>query len=539
MKVFLHVNQTLFFPDEKTRIKNLNKLICVYKNILHPLWKIFPIFEFKNRRNMKAGKDIFNVILFCCALIMIPSCAVNPVTGRKQLMLMSEAQEIALGKQYDPQVIATFGEYPDHKLLNFISDKGTQMGKISHRPNLQYHFRILDSPVINAFAVPGGYIYLTRGILAQFNNEAELMGVLGHEMGHITARHTVSQQSKQQLGQLLLIGGMIASEKFRDFAGYAMSGMQLLFLKFSRDNEREADRLGVEYSSRINYDASKMADFFNVLNKMHLEANQGGIPTFMSTHPDPGDRYNSVNNLAGVWKDSLNNTSWMVNEEDYLKLIDGMVYGDDPRQGYVKSGVFYHPDMKFKFPVPGGWKFENSPLQVQMAPDDNRAVIIFTLAKQSDAEQASQTILHDLNLTILDSKRGKVNGMPSIATVSQQVTQNQQTGSQQVLKVMSYFIEYNGSVYVFHGVASDADFNSFFRTFESTMTNFNRLADPSKLNVRPQRINVVEVRRNSKLADAFRSLNVPDADRNKLALLNNMELSDRVRAGKLLKIISY
>ena len=488
---------------------------------------------------MKAGKDIFNVILFCCALIMIPSCAVNPVTGRKQLMLMSEAQEIALGKQYDPQVIATFGEYPDHKLLNFISDKGTQMGKISHRPNLQYHFRILDSPVINAFAVPGGYIYLTRGILAQFNNEAELMGVLGHEMGHITARHTVSQQSKQQLGQLLLIGGMIASEKFRDFAGYAMSGMQLLFLKFSRDNEREADRLGVEYSSRINYDASKMADFFNVLNKMHLEANQGGIPTFMSTHPDPGDRYNSVNNLAGVWKDSLNNTSWMVNEEDYLKLIDGMVYGDDPRQGYVKSGVFYHPDMKFKFPVPGGWKFENSPLQVQMAPDDNRAVIIFTLAKQSDAEQASQTILHDLNLTILDSKRGKVNGMPSIATVSQQVTQKQQTGSQQVLKVMSYFIEYNGSVYVFHGVASDADFNSFFRTFESTMTNFNRLADPSKLNVRPQRINVVEVRRNSKLADAFRSLNVPDADRNKLALLNNMELSDRVRAGKLLKIISY
>ncbi|NSW94959.1 MAG: M48 family metalloprotease, partial [Bacteroidales bacterium] len=164
------------------------------------------------------------------------------MTGKKQIMLMSEEQEIALGAEYDPQVIATFGEYRNDALLSFLQQKGTEMGKISHRPNLQYHVRILDSPVVNAFAVPGGYIYLTRGILAQLNNEAELIGVLGHEMGHIAARHTVSQQSKQQLGQLLLIGGMIASEKFAQYAEYALQGMQLLFLKFSRDDEREADR---------------------------------------------------------------------------------------------------------------------------------------------------------------------------------------------------------------------------------------------------------------------------------------------------------
>lgn len=184
-------------------------------------------------------KRFASFFLGLAALLIIPSCAVNPVTGKKQLMLMSEAQEIAMGKQYDPQVMATFGEYPEEELLRFIEAKGREMARISHRPNLEYHFRILDTPVINAFAVPGGYIYFTRGILAQFSSEAELIGVLGHEMGHITARHTVSQQSKQQLGQLLLIGGMIASEKFRDFAGYALQGMQLLFLKFSRDNERQ------------------------------------------------------------------------------------------------------------------------------------------------------------------------------------------------------------------------------------------------------------------------------------------------------------
>ncbi len=233
---------------------------------------------------------------------MIPSCSINPVTGKKQIMFMSEAQEIQMGTQYDPQVIATFGEYQNKELSALIQERGKEMGLISHRPNLEYHFKILDSPVINAFAVPGGYIYLTRGIMAQFNNEAEMLGVLAHEMGHITARHSASQQTKQTLGQLLFVGGMIASEEFRKYGEYAMQGMQLLFLSFSRENEREADQLGVEYASKIGYDANKMADFYQVLVKMHLANKQAGVPTFMSTHPDPGDRYDAVIRDAKIWQ---------------------------------------------------------------------------------------------------------------------------------------------------------------------------------------------------------------------------------------------
>ncbi|MGC9353670.1 MAG: M48 family metalloprotease [Mariniphaga sp.] len=486
---------------------------------------------------MNPIKELAKIILVFTAILVVPSCAVNPVTGKKQLMLMSEAQEIEMGRQYDPQVISTFGQYQDDQLLQFIQVKGDEMGKLSHRPNLQYHFRILDTPVVNAFAVPGGYIYFTRGILAQFNNEAELMGVLGHEMGHITARHTVSNQSKQQLGQLLLIGGMIASEQFREFADYAMQGMQLLFLKFSRDNEREADRLGVEYASKIQYDAQKMADFFNVLNKMNMASDHGGIPTFLSTHPDPGDRYNAVTQQASEWKTNLGYSDWKVNENSYLQMIDGMVYGEDPRQGYVDGNVFYHPDMKFRFPVPAGWKLENSPLQVQMAPEDGRAMIVFMLAQQKSAQEAAQTTLQELNLTVLESKREMVNGLPAVAAISQQVSQNQQTGQQQAIKVMSYFIEYGGHVYVFHGVSSDVDFNSFARLFESTMKSFNRLTDASKLNVKPQRVRVKRVQQNGTLADAFRYFGVPQSQMNELALLNNLELSDRVQSGKLLKII--
>jgi predicted Zn-dependent protease len=485
---------------------------------------------------MNPIKEIAKIILVFTAILMVPSCAVNPVTGKKQLMLMSEAQEIEMGKQYDPQVISTFGQYQDDQLLQLIQTKGDEMGKLSHRPHLQYHFRILDTPVINAFAVPGGYIYFTRGILAQFNNEAELMGVLGHEMGHITARHTVSNQSKQQLGQLILIGGMIASEEFREFAGYAMQGMQLLFLKFSRDNEREADWLGVEYASKIKYDAQKMADFFNVLKKMNMASSHGGIPTFLSTHPDPGDRYNSVTQHAELWKDSLNYSDWLVNENNYLQMIDGMVYGEDPRQGYVDGNVFYHPDMKFRFPVPAGWNLENSPLQVQLAPEDGRAMMVFMLAQQKSAQEAAELTLKELNLTVLETKRETVNGLPAVATISQQVSQNQQTGQQQAIKVMSYFIEYSGVVYVFHGVSSDADFNAYASSFESTMRNFNRLTDAARLNVQPTRVRVKKVQQSGTLADAFRYFGVPQNKMNDLALLNNMELTDRIQSGKLIKI---
>ncbi|MDO8952763.1 MAG: M48 family metalloprotease [Draconibacterium sp.] len=486
---------------------------------------------------MKYLEITYRLIFLATIMVLIPSCAINPVTGKKQLMLMSEGQEVALGAQYDPTVISTFGEYKSDELLAFMRKEGEEMGKISHRPNLQYHFKILDTPVVNAFAVPGGYIYFTRGILAQFNNEAELIGVLGHEMGHITARHSASQQSKQQLGQVLLIGGMIASKEFSQFAGYAMQGMELLFLKFSRDNEREADRLGVEYSSKIRYDAQKMANFFNVLNKMSMASEHGGVPTFMSTHPDPGDRYNSVKSQAVQWQDSLNYTNWMVNEDSYLRMIDGLVYGEDPRQGFVEANMFYHPDMKFKYPIPAGWQLQNSPMQVQMAPKDGSAMIVFMMAQQKTLEEAAQKNLTDLKLDVLDSKRTTVNGFPAIAAISQQVSQNQQTGAQQVIKVMSYLIQDSNSIFIFHGVSDDANFNNYYRVFESTMSNFSRLTDPAKLNVKPKRIKIVQVPAAGTLSQTFKTLKVPDSQMKELALLNNIELTDQVAKGKLIKVI--
>ncbi|MFZ2338471.1 MAG: M48 family metalloprotease [Bacteroidales bacterium] len=475
--------------------------------------------------------------LFTAMLLLVISCAINPVTGKKQIMLMSEEQEVALGMSYDPQVLSTFGVYNDNNLQNFVQRKGTEMGKISHRPNLEYHVKVVDSPVVNAFAVPGGYIYLTRGILAQLNSEAELMGVLAHEMGHITARHTVATQSKQQMAQLLLIGGMIASEKFAQYAQYAMQGLELLFLSFSRDDERQADALGVEYSSKLGYDAHKMADFFKVLNKMSLAESEGGIPTFLSTHPDPGDRYNDVNKQASQWQTQLNLGTYKVNEDPYLQMVNGIIYGEDPKQGYIENNVFYHPGLKFKFGYPMGWTLENSPLQVTVTPPDGKALMLFMLSDQKTLEASVDSTLARYGLTPQGSKRTTVNGLPAIVTQAKQVQQDQSTGATATNLVLSYFISHGGLIYIFHGVSTEADFNTYATTMNTAMTTFSNLTDASKINVKPKRINVVKVARAGTLADAFTYFRVPQAEQAHLALLNDLELTDKVAVGKLLKIV--
>src|SRR5215203_4182442 len=201
------------------------------------------------------------ILITCLTTVFLSNCARNPVTGKKQVVLMSEAQEIAMGKEADPQIVAQYGLYKDDGLQSFITQKGKEMAAISHRPNLNYEFKIVDSDVLNAFAVPGGYIYFTRGIMAHFNNEAEFAGVLGHEIGHIAARHSVEQQRNSMLGQLGIIAGIVVNPNLAQFAETASQGLGLLLLKNSRDAERQADELGVEYSSKIGYDARQWLIF--------------------------------------------------------------------------------------------------------------------------------------------------------------------------------------------------------------------------------------------------------------------------------------
>ena len=486
---------------------------------------------------MKKFTIPLKMLVLLAVVVIAAACAVNPVTGKRQIMLMSEDQELQLGTSYDPQVLATFGEYNNAALTGFVQSQGNQMGKISHRPNLQYHVKVLDSPVVNAFAVPGGYIYLTRGILAQLNSEAELAGVIGHEMGHVTARHSASQQTKQTLGQLVLIGSMIASEKLAQYADYAMQGMQLLFLRFSRDDEREADRLGVMYSSLVGYDAHQMAEFFKVLYKMNLSSTQGGVPTFLSTHPDPGDRYNYVNIRSKAWQDSLKLSEYKVNHDPYLKLIDGIVYGEDPRQGYCEGTTFYHPELRFKFAYPTSWQFQNSPIQITMAPSDGNALILFALSPQKTLKAAADSALSQYGSALVSSKDITVNTLPALATLSTQTSTDQSTGATSTIKILSCFINHNNVIYMFHGVSTEPDFATYSTAFESTMNSFAKLTDASKINVNPNKIIVKAVPSAGTVSQALTTMGVKQDKLAEIALLNNLELTDNIAAGKLIKIV--
>ncbi len=459
------------------------------------------------------------------------SCAINPVTGKKQLMLLSEDQEKALGLQSDPEIIATMGLYEDAKLQAFINEKGTQMARVSHRPNLGYEFKIVDSPIVNAFAVPGGYVYFTRGIMAHFNNEAEFAGVLGHEIGHITARHSAQQYTSQMLVQAGLVLGVVLSEDFRQFADVAQLGMSLLLLKFGRDHESQSDKLGVEYSSKIGYDSKEMAGFFRTIHRLS-DSEGGRIPTFLSTHPDPLDRFQKVGEETRKWQTAQPGT-YEVGRDSYLRMIDGLVYGEDPRQGYLEDGVFYHPELRFQFPVPRDWQMENTPSQVQMAPKDGKALMLLSLSQAKTLPDAAQALIQKGSLQVVENRNTTVNGLPAQVMIADQVNPQDSTH----IRLMAYFIQHNAQVYELLGLSEKKDFQTYMPTFEQTMRNFRPLVDLSRANAVPERIRIKTVNQTGTLEQALRSYNMPEARLQELAILNGMELKDTVTQGMLIKTV--
>ena len=486
----------------------------------------------------RTKSNLINLFALIFTALLFQTCAVNPVTGKKEIMLVSEAQELAMGQQADPGIIANFGLYNDERLQTFINEKGKQMGAISHRPNLDYQFRILDSPVVNAFAVPGGYVYFTRGIMAHFNNEAEFAGVLGHEIGHITARHSAAQMSKQQLYGGLFVAGMIVSEDFRQMSELGQQALGLLFLKFGRDDESQSDELGVDYSTQVGYDSHEMANFFGVLHRIQQKAGVN-IPTFQSTHPDPVDRFNKVHQMSDAYQQAYNASNLKVNRDSYLRMIDGMVYGEDPRQGYVKYNTFFHPELRFHFPVPPNWQIVNTPQMVQMASTDGKALMFLTLSQQSTLQAAAQETVEQDGLQVIEATETTVNGLPAYAMISTLAQQQQQPQQQQQqdLRILTYLIQYNGLIYKFHGLTRTPDFNTYYRTFTNTMANFDVLTDPARINVTPDVIQIAQVSRAESLGSALNRMRLNQDAMEEMAILNNMELTTQLNPGMLIKTI--
>lgn len=467
-------------------------------------------------------------------LIGVLGCARNPVTGKRQIVLVSESQEIALGAQSHVQAQSEYGFLDQSAVQNYIQQTGMKLAAVSHRPTLEWHYTAVDSPVINAFALPGGYVYFTRGILAYLNNEAELAGVMGHEIGHVTARHSVTQMSRSQAAQLGLGVASILSPTVGRFGDAAGSALGLWFLKFGRDDERQADDLGIEYAIKAGYDPREVSNFFQVLQRLSETSDRETIPGWLSTHPDPGERVEATRAAAQKWIAELGATPdrLVINRDAHLRSIDGMVFGDNPREGFVEEGRFYHPELQFQIRFPAGWKVENTRSAVHVLDPNEGAQMQLTLAQvpQGTTAEAYARQLSANGITPVSGGSTTINGNRAFVGL---YALRQENGSS--IPVLAAFIEYRQQLYEIIGAMSDVA--RYRNTIETSMRSFDSLTNQRILAMQPDRLRIYTARQGDTLTSVADRYANPRVTADNLALLNRLAAGQSLAAGTPVKVV--
>lgn len=460
-------------------------------------------------------------------MVSLVTCATNPVTGKKELSFVSESQEIQMGREYATQVSQEMGVYDNDAVQQYVSRIGKELAAGSERPRLPWTFTVMDDPQVNAFALPGGFIFVTRGILTHMNSEAELATVIGHEIGHVTARHSVQQMTRTQLAQIGLVAGAIASERIAQNMGAISSGLGVLFLKYGRDDETQADGLGFRYALNDNYDVRHMVDMFKILQRVSGDAGDR-IPEWQSSHPDPGNRIEATE--ARLKRVTVPLDGKKVGRAEFMRIIDGMVFGDNPRQGYFKDGTFYHPDMAFSLQFPSGWKTANQPSAVVGVSQAGDAQVQLSLAGKEAPSTTLQKFLGQQGVTAGQTSSASING--NTAAQGTFTAQNQD-GSQLAGRVA--FVSYNGTTFQLLALGTAQGARNNAGAFSEFIGSFRRLTDQAALNVQPNRIAIVTVPR----AMSLRQFNVQYPSTialDKLALINGLDDEDaQLKQGDVVK----
>lgn len=490
------------------------------------------------------NKKYFILPLLIATLLFAEACSYqsSPVTGQKRLYAYSWQQEVAMGQEADSQIIAFYGLYDDSDLADYVTRIGKKVLAESHMRhpstaaqfrNTEFTFRVLSSPIVNAFALPGGFNYVTRGLLTHMTSEAQLAMVIGHEIGHVAARHASQQALKQQAGIILLIGTAVLGQELlglpgQDILNLGGTAAQLLFLRYSRDAERESDRLGVEYAAKAGYVSAEGAAFFTTLKRLSDKAG-ANIPSHLSSHPDPGEREKDIIIRANRWKEQGYSQEHL-GQREFYDAISGLVMGDNPREGFSKEGIFYHPDLAFQFPHPNGWTLINEPSQVVMVTSDQKAVTIFNLPGKNSAAETVDEIGNLERVTVSSRSSININGNTAYRLLGSM----QDNNVHYTLHVTA--IENQGKVYRFLSYTTQAEYNRFSSAFNQSSGGFATLTDQEILNIQPARIKIVEVSR----AAPFRTF-IPNQlpmglDAEGLAIINQVQLDEVIPVGSLLKL---
>lgn len=302
--------------------------------------------------------DIRRTLAAVVLVVLAAGCSTNPATGQRQFNIVSESQEIAIGRESHPQILQQYGVYDEKPELNRLVDRvGRQLAATSERPNLPWTFTVLDTPMVNAMALPGGYIYITRGMLERINSEDELAGVLGHEIAHVTARHSAQQISRAQVAQLgLVLGSVLAGpQATQQYGQLAELGLSLLFQRYSRGHETQADLLGTEYLAEAHFNPVGAERMLMTLQRLDKNP-ASGIERYFMSHPDPAKRVNDVRGKITELSGMVSAGTFDAPDRNaYLRLLDGVVTANSTSHTVIRDGVIYDRDHGLVIRAPQGW----------------------------------------------------------------------------------------------------------------------------------------------------------------------------------------
>ena len=486
---------------------------------------------------MTIGRSRSAVAALALVLLALAACAVAPGTGRTIFTGgLTPEQEAELGAREHKKVLDEFGgTYDDPDLTRYVSSLGKLLARTSEMPGLNFTFTVLDTPIVNAFALPGGYIYVTRGLLALADNEAELAGVLAHEIGHVTARHTAERHGQATIAGVLTAGaGVFIGEEAGDIVG---TGGLLVLRGWSREQEHEADLLGVRYLSRVGYRPQGMADFLTRLQAhSRLEAEEQGRPgkadefSLLQTHPRTADRVEVAIREAGAKPVA----DPLVARDIYLSKIDGLLYGDNPREGVIRGRRFLHPDLRLAFEVPDGFRLFNSPTKV-IARGPQGSAIIFDRARNSANLSMTDYLIRDWakNAFVQEVEAITVNNLDA-ATGRTRLRATQ--GS---LDVRLVVIEGDpGWVYRFLFATPPRLTAGLSEELKRTTYSFRRLSQSEVAAIKPRRLRLYRVRPGDTPSGISRRMSVEGDRLKRFLVLNGLNRKSTLVPGQIVKIVT-
>ena len=473
--------------------------------------------------------------------LMLTACSVNPATGERDFTaFMSPEQELQVGQEEHPKIIAQFGGvYEDPKVTAYVDRVGQRLARVSEMPNLKFTFTVLDDDIVNAFALPGGYVYISRGLLGLANTEAELAGVLCHEIGHVTARHSAQRYSSSILAQGLSVGAGILGSVFLGTSeiGQAIGeGSSVYLQSFSREHEFEADTLGVRYLARAGYSTDSMASFLASLQAYSsLEAQVSGQPdpaaryNIMSTHPRTQDRVVAATRAANVQQAR----DPEIGNREYLAAIDGIIFGGSPEEGLIRGQVFVHEPLDFLFEVPQGFNLFNGSQQV-VAKGPSNANILFSGGKApaGTSMQSYLTSVWAKNTNLSGVQSITINGMEA-ATGSAAIRNQSGSFNAQLVAIRHS----TDKVYRFVFLSPAAQTAALNEDFRRTTFSFRKLTRNDRDRYNVWRIDNRVVGRGDTVESLSRNMPLPGPKDQWFRVLNGLQPGSQPFPGQTVKVI--